>query len=62
MLALILRHHLVIKISDISKISPSHYSISLAKDTMPSTRDFILEFEPISSSEPYVEIYGEDSG
>ena len=45
---------------DISKISPSHYSISLAKDTMPSTRDFILEFEPISSSEPYVEVYGED--
>ena len=36
---------------DVSKISPSHYSVSLAKDTMPSTRDFILEFEPISSSE-----------
>ena len=47
---------------DVRKISPSHYSVSLAKHSMPSTRDFILEFEPIRSPEPYVEIYGEDIG
>ena len=29
---------------------------------MPSTRDFVLNFTPIKSPEPYIEIYGEDIG
>ena len=29
---------------------------------MPSTRDFVLNFSPIKSPEPYIEIYGEDIG
>mgnify|MGYP000571779812 CR=1 FL=1 len=46
----------------ITEISPTHYSISLAEESMPSTKDFLVTFQPISSSEPYVEIYGENVG
>jgi Ca-activated chloride channel family protein len=47
---------------NITETSPTHYSISLAEGSMPSTKDFLVTFQPISSSEPYVEIYGENVG
>ncbi len=47
---------------NINKISDTHYSINLAKGTMPATKDFVLKFMPIISTEPYVQIYAEDVG
>jgi len=47
---------------NINKISSSHFTVSLAKGTMPSTKDFIVSFEPILSPNPYVQIYGEELG
>ena len=47
---------------NINKISPSHFSISLANGTMPSTKDFIISFEPILSRDPYVQIFAEEVG
>jgi len=44
----------------VDSISSSHYKIALDEGTMPSTSDFILNFSPIKSPEPYIEIYGED--
>ena len=46
----------------IDKISPSHFSISLANNSMSSTKDFILSFKPIVTPDPYVKIYGEEVG
>ena len=46
----------------IDKISSSHFSIALANDSMPSTKDFILSFKPILTPDPYVQIYGEEVG
>ena len=46
----------------VDSISPSHHQITLAEGKMPSTRDFVLNFSPIKSPEPYIEIYGEDVG
>ena len=46
----------------IDSVSSSHHRITLAEGTMPSTRDFVLNFSPIKSPEPYIEIYGEDIG
>jgi len=45
---------------EVEKISPSHFLISLADGTMPSTKDFVLSFSPIPSTEPYIQIYGEE--
>ena len=46
----------------IDQISSSHFSITLANDTMPSTKDFVLSFKPILNPDPYVRIYGEEVG
>jgi len=46
----------------VDSVSSSHHQITLAEVTMPSTRDFVLNFAPIKSPEPYIEIYGEDIG
>ena len=46
----------------IDKISSSHFSIALANNSMPSTKDFILSFKPILTPDPYVQIYGEEVG
>ena len=46
----------------VDSVSSSHHQITLAEGTMPSTRDFVLNFAPIKSPEPYIEIYGEDIG
>lgn len=46
----------------IDQISPSHFSITLADGTMPSTKDFVLSFKPIITPDPYVQIYGEEVG
>ena len=46
----------------INKISSSHFTVSLANGTIPSTKDFIISFEPILSPDPYVQIYGEEVG
>ena len=46
----------------VDSVSSSHHRITLAEGTMPSTRDFVLNFSPIKSPEPYIEIYGEDVG
>ena len=47
---------------NINKISSSHFTVSLANGTMPSTKDFIVSFKPILSPDPYVQIYGEEVG
>ena len=47
------------EILDINKISSTHYKIKLADGSMSSTKDFVLKFKPIVSSEPYVQIYQE---
>ena len=46
----------------IDKISPSHFTVTLADGTMPSTKDFVVSFKPIASPDPYVQIYGEEVG
>ena len=46
----------------VDSVSTSHHRITLAEGAMPSTRDFVLNFSPIKSPEPYIEIYGEDVG
>ncbi len=46
----------------INKISSTHYKIKLADSSMSSTKDFVLKFKPIFSSEPYVQIYKEQVG
>ena len=46
----------------VDSVSSSHHQITLDEGTMPSTRDFVLNFSPIKSSDPYIEIYGEDIG
>ena len=45
---------------DIEKISPTHYTIKLAEETMPATKDFVLKFRPLFTNEPYIQIYAED--
>lgn len=45
---------------EVEKISASHFRVSLADGTMPSTKDFVLSFSPITSTEPYIQIYGEE--
>ena len=45
---------------EIKKISTSHFQINLAEGTMPSTKDFVLKFSPITSKDPYIQIYGEE--
>ena len=45
---------------EIEKISASHFKINLAAGIMPSTKDFVLTFSPITSKEPYIQIYGEE--
>ena len=47
---------------NIQKISPSHYTVNLAEGTMPSTKDFVLKFQPLLSKDPYVQIYSEQVG
>ena len=44
----------------INKLSNKHYEINLADGSMPSTKDFILTFEPIVSPEPYIQAYYEE--
>ena len=46
----------------VDSVSSSHYQINLTEGSMSSTRDFVLNFSPIKSTEPYIEIYGEDIG
>lgn len=46
----------------VDSISSSHHNITLTEGKTPSTRDFVLNFSPIKSPEPYIEIYGEDVG
>ena len=46
----------------VDSVSSSHHQITLAEGKIPSTRDFVLNFSPIKSPEPYIEIYGEDIG
>jgi len=46
----------------VNRVSSSHHEITLVEGSIPSTRDFVLNFSPIKSSEPYIEIYGEDIG
>jgi len=46
----------------VDRVSSSHHQITLAEGSTPSTRDFVLNFSPIKSPEPYIEIYGEDIG
>ena len=46
----------------VDSVSSSHHQITLADGKIPSTRDFVLNFSPIKSPEPYIEIYGEDIG
>ena len=46
----------------VDSVSSSHHQITLVEGKMPSTRDFVLNFSPIKSPEPYIEIYGEDIG
>ena len=45
---------------EIEKISDSHFRVSLADGTMPSTKDFVLSFSPVTSKDPYIQIYGEE--
>ena len=46
----------------VDNVSSSHHKVTLANGKTPSTRDFVLNFSPIKSPEPYIEIYGEDIG
>ena len=43
----------------VDSVSSSHHQITLVEGSMSSTRDFVLNFSPIKSPEPYIEIYGE---
>ena len=44
----------------VDSLSPSDHQITLVEGKMSSTRDFVLNFSPIKSPEPYIEIYGEE--
>ena len=44
----------------INKISSSNYSITLRENSMPSTKDFYINFKPIQHKDPYVQIYSQE--
>ena len=45
----------------LNKINSSHYKISLKNGTIPSTKDFVISFKPITSNEPYIRLFAQET-
>ena len=45
----------------VNKISSSHYKINLKNGSIPSTKDFNISFKPITSNEPYIKLFAQET-